>query len=82
MWWGGDDVVEILRGGAVLMFFLLVSSPHRVVAATEFTVYRLQQYQIHGNNYGRLPNVDNWYLKIFFFLPQSCFLKLNFFVCS
>uniref|UniRef100_A0A2P2I1K4 BOS complex subunit NCLN n=1 Tax=Hirondellea gigas TaxID=1518452 RepID=A0A2P2I1K4_9CRUS len=56
MWWG-DDIVEFLRGGVVLMAFLVVVSPLNVGAATEFTVHRLQQYQLHGYSYGSLGSV-------------------------
>ena len=53
MWWG-DDFVEILKGGVALVAFLVVVSPLKVGAASEFTVHRLQQYQINGYSYGKL----------------------------
>ena len=53
MWWG-DDIVELLRGGLVLVSFLVVVSPLEVGAASEFTVLRLQQYQLNGYSYGKL----------------------------
>lgn len=56
MWWS-DDFVEILRGGAVLVAFLVVVSPIKTCAASEFTVYRLQQYQLHGYSYGSLGSI-------------------------
>ena len=53
MWWS-EDYVEFLRGGAALVAFLVVVSPvKRVGAATDFRVYRLQQYQLHGYSYGK-----------------------------
>lgn len=57
--WSDQDLVEVLRSSVpyylvVALPLLILLSPVPVDAAAEFTVYRLQQYDLHGTPHGKL----------------------------
>ncbi|XP_066960699.1 BOS complex subunit NCLN [Macrobrachium rosenbergii] len=63
--WCDSDIVEVLRNSVpyylvVALPLLILISPVPVVdAAAEFTVYRLQQYDLHGSAHGSRSSLVN-----------------------
>lgn len=61
--WSDQDLVEVLRSSVpyylvVALPLLILLSPVPVDAAAEFTVYRLQQYDLHGTPHGNYMETD------------------------
>ncbi|XP_045595457.2 BOS complex subunit NCLN isoform X1 [Procambarus clarkii] len=62
--WSDQELVEVLRSSVpyylvVALPLLILLSPVPVDAAAEFTVYRLQQYDLHGSPHGSRSSLVN-----------------------
>ncbi|KAK8734260.1 hypothetical protein OTU49_006093 [Cherax quadricarinatus] len=62
--WSDQELVEMLRSSVpyylvVALPLLILMSPVPVDAAAEFTVYRLQQYDLHGSPHGSRSSLVN-----------------------
>ena len=57
--WLDEDLVDIFRNSVpyyliVALPLLIIMSPVSVDAAAEFSVFRLQQYDLHGISHGNV----------------------------
>ena len=56
--WLNDDVIDLLKNNIPYYFIVaipifMIISPVTVEAAAEFSVFRLQQYDLHGISHGK-----------------------------